>query len=62
MVVDEEGAGISGQILTSANLKKYWTSIDEFEGSDYERVETHAVCANGDVVDVYVYALKRQKL
>jgi len=33
--------------------------LDEFEGRDYERVEARAICSNGDIVDVYVYALKR---
>ncbi len=60
MVVDAQGQEIPGQILTSSNLKNHWATLDDFEGSDYERVQTRAVCANGDIVDVYVYALKKQ--
>jgi pimeloyl-ACP methyl ester carboxylesterase/gamma-glutamylcyclotransferase (GGCT)/AIG2-like uncharacterized protein YtfP len=60
MVVDAQGQEIPGQILSSSNLKNHWAALDDFEGSDYERVQTRAVCANGDIVDVYVYALKKQ--
>ena len=59
MVVDAQGSEIPGQIFSSSNLKNHWGTLDNFEGSDYERVETRAVCSNGDIVDVYVYALKR---
>jgi len=59
MVVDADGQEISGYIFTSSNLKSHWAMLDEFEGSDYERVETSAICSNGESVGVYVYALKR---
>jgi len=59
MVVDAQGEVIPGYIFTSDNLNDNWATLDEFEGSDYERVETHAVTPDGDTVDVFVYALKR---
>lgn len=61
LVVDEDGEDISGQIFSSSNLKNHWGLLDDFEGSDYERVEARAVCPNGDVETVYVYALKRPR-
>jgi pimeloyl-ACP methyl ester carboxylesterase len=60
MVVDKNGEEIKGLIFSSANLQEYWVTIDNFEGPDYERVKTQAVCPNGDVIEVNVYALKRK--
>ncbi len=59
MVVDAQGEVIPGYIFTSENMNDNWATLDEFEGSDYERVETQAVTHDGDAVDVFVYALKR---
>jgi len=59
LVVDAKGQEIPGQIFTSPKLKNHWAMLDEFEGRDYERVKARAICSNGDIVDVYVYALKR---
>ena len=59
MVVDAQGESVPGFIFSSSNLETHWAIIDDFEGEGYERVETRAVCANGDVVDVWVYGLKR---
>lgn len=60
MVVDAQGEEIPGMIFTSGNLGDNWGVLDDFEGSDYERVKTRAVCSNGEIIDVYVYALKRE--
>lgn len=59
LVVDGNGEEIPGFIFSSVNLENHWATIDDFEGGDYERVKARAVCGNGDVTDVYVYALKR---
>ncbi len=59
LVVDSEGQEISGFVFSSENLEKHWTFLDDFEGSDYQRVETRATCANGDAINVQVYALRR---
>lgn len=59
MVVDQAGEAIPGFIFSSENLDRHWPALDDFEGSDYVRDSVQARCTNGDVVDVYVYALKR---
>nr|WP_298099253.1 gamma-glutamylcyclotransferase family protein [uncultured Shinella sp.] len=59
LLVDEAGQDIPGYIFISENLEKNWSVLDEFEGVDYDRVVTKAVCTDGEVVDVYVYALKQ---
>ena len=60
LVVDNEGQQISGFIFMSKNLNNHWVFLDDFEGSDYARAETNALCSNGDVKKVHVYALKRR--
>ncbi len=59
MVVDASGGEIPGQIFASENLENQWAMLDDFEGSDYQRVKTTATRSDGDVVDVYAYVLKR---
>ncbi len=59
LVVDEEGQEIPGYVFSSENLEKHWAFLDDFEGSDYQRVAAHAVCSSGDVMNVQVYALRR---
>ncbi len=59
MVVDDAGEEIPGFVFSSENLANNWALIDDFEGSDYERVDVRAGFPNGDGLDVFVYALKR---
>jgi gamma-glutamylcyclotransferase (GGCT)/AIG2-like uncharacterized protein YtfP len=59
MVIDENGVEIQGLIFSSGDLENHWETVDDFEGADYKRVKTRAVCANGDVVKVNVYVLIR---
>ncbi len=59
LVVDPDGEIIHGSVFSSPNLPDHWAILDKFEGADYERVQTLARCSNGDDVEVFVYALKR---
>jgi gamma-glutamylcyclotransferase (GGCT)/AIG2-like uncharacterized protein YtfP len=54
-----EGDGVvEGLVFTSDALPRHWDRIDDFEGEGYERVLTTVTCADGTVVDAYVYALR----
>jgi gamma-glutamylcyclotransferase (GGCT)/AIG2-like uncharacterized protein YtfP len=46
---------VAAQIFESAELPDHWARLDDFEGSEYERVVTTAQTALGELaVNVYV--------
>ena len=59
LTVDRDGEEIPGFVFSSANLENHWALLDDFEGPDYERVKTTASCADGGIVEVHVYALRK---
>jgi len=59
IVLDTNGDEVEGFVFSSDNLASHWPRLDEFEGEAYERVSTRARLNDGNLVDVYVYALKK---
>lgn len=55
LVPDASGEQVSGWLLSSTVLDRYWKELDAFEGDEYERVRAEATLDNGDVVEVHVY-------
>ncbi|MEM6708095.1 MAG: gamma-glutamylcyclotransferase family protein [Pseudomonadota bacterium] len=58
LVLTTSGTPIHGQVITSAQLKSCWESLDHFEGDEYERQVTHAFLRDGSTVTAFVYALR----
>lgn len=58
VVIDASAATVEGFILCSNALENEWKQLDEFEGSQYERVVTEAQLEDGEVVQAYVYQLR----
>ena len=56
--LDPQGEEIRGQIFSSSHLTKHWEFLDEFEGSDYHRVETSVKLENGQMCTAFVYVAK----
>ncbi len=48
---------VDGYIFSSEQLDTLWNSLDEFEGSEYQRVLTEVTLENGQIQQAYVYAL-----
>ena len=44
-------------MFSSEQLNTLWNSLDEFEGSEYQRVLTEVTLENGRIQHAYVYAL-----
>lgn len=52
---DPSGPIVEGLIFASNDLPDHWQRLDEFEGSDYERVEIEATLESGEIVTAFVY-------
>ncbi len=55
--LNDAGEQVRGFVFTSENLAKNWHKLDEFEGSEYERVATTVHLDEGGIVEAYIYML-----
>ncbi|KEI72949.1 hypothetical protein GV64_21485 [Endozoicomonas elysicola] len=53
----DEGDEVKGWVLSSGELARYWTAIDEFEGREYRRVPV-MVKLKEQSVEAFVYAIR----
>lgn len=58
IIPDENGEKVNGYLFKSENLKNHWKYLDEFEGSEYERVLIKTETNNKSIVDAFIYVLK----
>ncbi len=58
LVLDASAGEVPGQILSAESLAAVWDTLDAFEGDDYERTSTEAICTGGDRVEVQLYVLR----
>lgn len=58
IVLDETGPVVEGFLFTSDQLADHWARIDDFEGNGYERVLATVRCADGSLVEAFLYALR----
>ncbi len=56
--LDEEGDLVKGFLFSSTELYKKWDELDNFEGSEYQRILTKVELSNGEFTQAYIYALK----
>jgi gamma-glutamylcyclotransferase (GGCT)/AIG2-like uncharacterized protein YtfP/GNAT superfamily N-acetyltransferase len=59
LVIDDAEGQVEGFVLSSDALANEWARLDEFEGSQYERVTTPVRLEDGQIVQAFVYQLKR---
>lgn len=57
LMLSPDGPAVDGYIFSSEQLDTLWNSLDEFEGSEYQRVFTEVTLENGQIQQAYVYAL-----
>ena len=57
LVLEDHGDEVHGLVFRSDVLDRHWARLDEFEGSGYRRVLTHARLHDGSLQAVHVYAL-----
>lgn len=58
-VLDQQGKEIHGFLLTSHELSHHWKNLDAFEGEAYERILITVKLENNEIVDAYIYALRK---
>lgn len=57
LMLNSDGQTVDGYIFSSEQLDTLWNNLDEFEGSEYQRVLTEVTLENGQIQLAYVYAL-----
>lgn len=57
LMLNSDGQTVDGYIFSSEQLDTLWNNLDEFEGSEYQRVLTEVTLENGQTQQAYVYAL-----
>jgi len=58
MILDEDGADVTGFVFDSEHLAEHWQRLDDFEGDGYTRVVTTARLDDGGAVEAVVYVLR----
>ena len=49
LMLNSDGQTVDGYIFSSEQLDTLWNSLDEFEGSEYQRVLTEVTLENGQI-------------
>jgi gamma-glutamylcyclotransferase (GGCT)/AIG2-like uncharacterized protein YtfP len=58
LALDPGGPEVNVNVFESSELPNHWLRLDEFEGSEYRRVETHVETEDGVIeANIYVVAL-----
>ena len=57
IIPSDDGEEVEGFILSSDELSEHWARLDEFEGSEYSRVEVTVKDESGEQLKAFVYAL-----
>ncbi len=59
IILDNSDNRVQGFLFTSERLQRHWQVLDEFEGSQYERVPVKVTMDNGEIVNSCIYILKK---
>lgn len=59
IILDNSGNRVQGFLFISENLQRHWQVLDEFEGTQYERVPVKVTKDNGETVSSCIYMLKK---
>lgn len=55
--LDPAGEPVEGFLFSSENHSAHWPELDEFEGTEYARVDAAVVAETGEIVRANVYIL-----
>lgn len=61
LTLEESGTEIHGFVFNSEHLAQHWERLDEFEGSDYERVVAVVKLDDQRTIEAYVYVLNTKQ-
>ncbi len=57
LILAEQGPKVQGYLFSSPDLKNHWGRLDDFEGAEYKRINTH-VFVDEERLDAFVYVLR----
>ena len=57
LILDDAGDTVAGYVFTCDALAREWQRLDEFEGAEYQRVESDVLLDNGQTVRAAVYVV-----
>lgn len=60
LILDPHGEEVGGFVLRSSDLSSHWSTLDQFEGKQYQRVISQVTLATGETIQAQVYVLKQQ--
>ena len=58
LVIDETGDDVPGFVFTSDALAAEWQRLDEFEGSEYQRVRCDVSLDDGQLLRAFAYVVR----
>ncbi|KEA53725.1 MULTISPECIES: gamma-glutamylcyclotransferase family protein [Mangrovibacter] len=58
LVLSSQGEMVDGYLFSSPGLDENWAMLDDFEGTDYQRVTVEVTTQQGQKICAFVYSLK----
>ncbi|OJJ17024.1 hypothetical protein BKI52_30370 [marine bacterium AO1-C] len=57
--IDNQAEKIQGHVFCSDKLAEHWNTLDNFEGTAYQRIKTEIILeGEKETVEAFIYALK----
>ncbi len=58
IVLNPQDSQVEGYLFSTEKLEQNWQMLDEFEGMQYERVQTEVQLATGEPTTAWTYVMK----
>ena len=58
IVLDQAAPKVEGYFFSTEKLTEHWSSLDEFEGMQYQRVKVQVELESGERTDAWIYEMK----
>ncbi|NAR47228.1 gamma-glutamylcyclotransferase [Acinetobacter haemolyticus] len=58
IVLNPQDPLVAGYLFSTEKLQDNWQMLDDFEGIQYERVQTEVMLASGDNIAAWTYVMK----
>jgi len=60
LVLDDSDNRVDGFVFYSDKLALHWQELDEFEGTDYQRVPVKVYLEKGGIIETFVYTWREE--
>ncbi|WHR56998.1 gamma-glutamylcyclotransferase family protein [Acinetobacter haemolyticus] len=58
IVLNSQDPFVEGYLFSSEKLDENWKMLDDFEGFQYQRVQTEVILTSGECIDAWTYVMK----